>query len=369
MNSVVKEIGPEVCLHDFLAVDFARINVDVIARCRKINGKRLYLSGATGFFGKNLLALLAYLYNHGASFEVMALSRTPEAFLCDQSWCRRQSWLKWCKGDVSEPWPGDGHFDLVLHAATDTVASAHIDKLAVFEGIITGTRQALAFAAAHGVRRLLLCGSGAQYGTIPDSCVGGVSESSSLACDVTKSTGAYGEGKRASEMLAALHAERHGFEVINTRCFAFVGPGLPLDGHFAIGNFLQAALSGEPINLASTGESMRSYLYGADLAVWLMVLLLEAAPGAAVNVGSGQGISIIDLARRVRDLVDPRLPVAPGTQSVDEERRLYLPCIHSAQALGLDAWTDLDQAITRTAIWHRLGAPRQDIGYAQKLKE
>jgi dTDP-glucose 4,6-dehydratase len=355
MSPAEKEIGAIDYLHEFLATDFARINADVIARCGEIDGKRLYLSGATGFFGKNLLALFAYLHEHGVSFEVAALSRAPETFLSSQPWFRRQSWLKWYKGDVSELWPGDGRYDCLLHAATDTAASAHVDRLAVFEGILAGTRQALAFAAAHGVHRVLLCGSGAQYGAIPESCLDGVPESSLLACDVTRTTSAYGEGKRAGEILAALHAERHGFEVVNTRCFAFVGPGLALDGHFAIGNFLQSALSGEPIKLASWGSAMRSYLYGADLAVWLMVLLLEAAPGSSVNVGSDKSISIIDLATRVRDLVDPRLAVQRGTQKANEERHLYLPCIRHAQALGLDAWTDLDQAITRTALWYSRG--------------
>jgi dTDP-glucose 4,6-dehydratase len=366
MTYAVKDAGPAVCLSDFLAMDFARISAEVIARCGRLDGKRLYLSGATGFFGKNLLALLTYLNGHGASFEVTALSRAPEAFLADQPWCRGLSWLKWCKGDVSAPWPGSGDYDLILHAATDTVASAHVDKLAVFEGILGGTRQAVAFAAARGVRRMLLCGSGAQYGAIPESYAEGVPESSSLACDTAKTTSAYGEGKRASEMLAALHAERHGFEVVNTRCFAFVGPGLTLDGHFAIGNFLQAALAGQPIKLASQGKAMRSYLYGADLAVWLIVLLLEADPGSVVNVGSGQSTSIIDLATRVRDLVNSRLTVEPGNRSLVEERHLYVPCIDGAQALGLDAWTDLDRAITRTAIWHRRGVGSPGHGLDRK---
>ncbi len=355
MTPVVKDAGPAISLHEFLATDFAGIDAEVMARCGKIHGKRLYLSGATGFFGKNLLALLAYLHSCGASFEVTALSRAPEVFLADQPWGSRQSWLKWCKGDVSRTWPGEGRYDLVLHAATDTAASAHVDKLAVFEGLLTGTRQAVEFAASHAVSRLLLCGSGAQYGAIPGNYAQGIEEASSLACDATRASSAYGEGKRAGETLAALHAERHGFEVVNTRCFAFVGPGLPLNGHFAIGNFLQAALDGQPIKLASRGGAIRSYLYGADLAVWLMVLLLEAAPGTSVNVGSGQSISIMDLATRVRDLVNPGLSVEPGTRSFDEERQLYFPCIHRARALGLDVWTELDRAITRTALWHRRG--------------
>jgi nucleoside-diphosphate-sugar epimerase len=341
-------------MHDFLAIDFARLESDAIERCAALDGKRLYLTGASGFFGKNFLALLDFLQRRGVSFEATALSRSPHRILGEQGWLRLP-WLKWVEGDVRSPWPTGtlNGYDLVLHAATDTAASAHTDKLAVFDGILAGTRQALSFAAAHGVQRLLLCGSGAQYGAIPQSFPAGVPESSLIACDPSRPASAYGEAKRAAEMLAALHSESQGIEVVNARCFAFVGPGLALDGHFAIGNFLRAALAGESIVLSSRGHAVRSYLYGADLAVWLLILLLHAPPGAAVNVGSDVPISVLDLASRVRNLVSPASRVEAGSGSDDGERSFYLPSIRRARELGLDVWTDLDRAIARTAAWHR----------------
>lgn len=355
-----------VSMHEFLAEDFSRLDADVVARCTNIDGKRLYLSGATGFFGKNLLALFSYLQGRGASFEVTALSRAPERFLADQPWCRGQAWLNWCEGDALNPWPGEGRYDLVLHAATDTAAAAHVDKLAIFDAIVSGTREALAFATSRGVQRLLLCGSGAQYGDIPETYVMGVPESSAIACDPANTASAYGEAKRASEALAALHAQRHGYAVINTRCFAFVGPGLVLDGHFAIGNFLRAALCGKAIELSSQGTAVRSYLYGADLAVWLLSLLLNAPPGTTVNVGSGQKISVLQLATRVRDLIDPNLPIKTGEGTLGEGRHHYLPSIARAQSLGLNVWTDLDQSITRTAQWHRQRMPHRNTFLTQQ---
>jgi nucleoside-diphosphate-sugar epimerase len=331
----------------FLAEDFERLSP--LAPPLALDGQRLMLSGATGFFGKNLLALLAWLHERGQRFEVVGLSRDPQRFLTLEPWAARLPWLTLLPGDTSQPWPGDGAFDGLLHAATDTRASAHTDLQAVFDGVLAGTRQALAFAAAHGVHRLLLTGSGAQYGALPP---GPVDEAHALACDPTQPSDAYGEAKRVSELLAALQAERHGFDVIPTRCFAFVGPGLDLHGHFAIGNFIRDALAGGPLKLSSDGQAVRSYLYGADLAWWLLHLLQAAPGGKAVNVGSDQGQSVAELAALTRDQLCPGSAVHLGPAKPGEPRRHYVPATQRARALGLSAWTGLDLAIRRTGRWH-----------------
>ncbi|MCI8210527.1 hypothetical protein AUC61_13380 [Pseudomonas sp. S25] len=222
--------------------------------------------------------------------------------------------------------------------------------MALFDSMLEGARNVLEVAVNCGVKRVMLTGSGAQYGALP-SGMECFPDDTSLSCDSTSPGSAYGEAKRAQETLAALYARRHGIEVVFTRCFAFVGPGLPLDGHFAVGNFIRDALWHGRLALNSRGEALRSYLYAADLAVWLLGILAVGQSGQAYNVGSDEALSIAQLAIRVGGWLSPDKPVLIADAPASGPRSVYVPSITKARVLGLDVWTDLENAVKETAKW------------------
>lgn len=318
----------------------------------QLHGKHLLITGSTGFFGKWLLALIAFLNRDGAGIRVTAISRSPEVFLDTHTQYRQYAWITWVKADVqtllnvqiSCP------VDLVIHAATDTLGAAHANPLRIFDTILKGARQVLDLAVRSGAKRVLFTGTGAQYGKLDFGHP--VPETHTFACDSALATSAYAEAKRAQETLAALYADQFGLEVIMTRCFAFSGPGISLDEHFAIGNFVRDATSRDVISLQSAGIAVRSYLHGADLAGWLLTLLVRGQPGKAYNVGSDQGVSIVDLAHRVAARIAPEKPVCiPDSDGTDSNASYYVPCIQRARELGLDVWTSLDESIDSMANW------------------
>ena len=164
----------------------------------------------------------------------------------------------------------------------------------------------------------------------------------------------YGEGKRAAELLCALYSATHGMECKIARCFAFVGPHLPLNAHFAIGNFIRDAMRGDVIHVQGDGTPMRSYMYAADLTIWLWTMLFRAPSPEAFNVGSDQAVSILELAQIVAATLGSTAGVQvaqqaePGTPA-----RQYVPNISKAQQqLGLQCHISLEDAIRRTAAWH-----------------
>lgn len=333
------------------------IPAEDLQRCHELLGpaswqglvsRRIFVTGGTGFVGKWLLATLldadeAFRLN----CRVTVLSRDPEAFQRD--WPEMAGRVDWLAGDVRGLAAGADRFDVIVHAATDVAAHASPDE--VFSSCLDGTRRVLGFARDCGATSLLLVSSGAVYGPLPPGMTH-VPESHPGGPDPLLPGSAYGEGKRVSEWLAANALADVQAKI--ARVFALVGPHLPLDKHFAIGNFLRAALADEEIVIQGDGTPHRSYLHAADMAAWLWAVLLRGQPSRAYNIGSDESLSITALARRVCHVLDrePRLRVLQAAQPGAAVSH-YVPDVSRARSeLGLPPPLPLDEAIARTARWH-----------------
>ena len=322
-------------------------------------GSRVLLTGGTGFIGQWLVQAVQHANDrHDSRIELVVLTRDPARALAGAPQVFGRPDTKLAQGDVAAPLPAIGAFDLCIHAATDVGDSLKpADPLKVFDSIVTGTRRMLDLALAAGAQRFLLTSSGAVYGTQPPE-LDAVPESYAGAPSPQQPNAAYGNGKRAAEWLASAYAAQGagaGLTACSARIFALLGPGLPLDGGFAAGNFIRDVLAGTPIRIQGDGRPLRSYLYMADLCVWLLRMLEAGAPGAAYNVGSREPVSIAALAQAIaaasgRDVpVHIATPAAAGTPAPR-----YVPDTRKAQEeLGLAEYTPLATAITKTLEWSR----------------
>jgi dTDP-glucose 4,6-dehydratase len=280
------------------------------------------------------------------------LTRSPEEFTNRYPEFNNLPWLDLHAGDILLPksLPQTGRFSHVIHAAADSTLGPKLTPLQRYCQIVDGTRHLLDFAVTHNIPRFLLTSSGGVYGPQPQG-MEQMPEDYNGMPDPLHAHNAYSIAKRCAEHLCALYQDRHGLQTVVARCFAFVGRDLPLDVHFAIGNFIRDALFRDEITVAGDGTAVRTYLDQRDLAVWLTTLMEKGQGGRAYNVGSDQAITIADLAYQVRDLIAPNKPVRIlGKAEGNGVRSRYVPDISRAkQELGLNVTIPLTEAIRATA--------------------
>jgi dTDP-glucose 4,6-dehydratase len=318
------------------------------ADLEKLRGKKLFLTGGTGFFGKWLLAAL--LQANAAmdlQLELTVLSRDPEKF--------RRAWpalaplpsLALRQGDVADFGAGLPA-DFIIHAAADTTAfTREADERERSRAIIQGTQNVLELAKRCGAR-LLNVSSGAVYGAAAGKRAGASEDDYDAARPVTP----YGLAKREAEALCTESA----VDFVTARAFAFLGPHLPLDAHFAAGNFLRDAVRGAPILVRGDGTALRSYLYPIDLVAWLLRILVRGSRARAYNVGSNEHVSTAELARLIAATLQPVPEVVIQASQPQGPQNIYLPDISRARnELQLEVTVPLRNAIARTLESLRVG--------------
>jgi len=290
----------------------------------EVRGKRIFITGGTGFFGTWLLETFAYANDQlGLNASTLVLTRNLDAFKEKAPHLANYPAIAFHAGDIRTFDYPAGEFPFVIHGVSNSE--------------MKGTKRILNFARGAGTKKILYISSGSVYAKYPVSA-------DALA-------------KRASELLFTQYTGISNIQAKIARCFAFVGPYLPLDANFAIGNFIRDGLAGGPICVSGDGTPYRSYFYAADMAIWLWTILFHGESCRPYNVGSEIGLTIKDLAHTVARAFQPPVEVRIAQRpTFDKPAERYVPSTQrTREELGLEQTIDLAEAIKRTIRWYSPG--------------
>lgn len=248
--------------------------------------RRVLMTGGTGFVGS---AMITSLLKVSKSLVVSARNLPHED--------RQSRGVEYVVHDVVDRFILPADFDVIVHAATPASADLNVrNPREMFRIMIQGAENLIEFAARHSKPPIvLLVSSGAVYGDGLKS-VELVDESYGGGPSVLDPRSAYAEGKRVSELLVTIANHAGSCRGLIARLFAFGGPDLPRNRHFAIGNFVRDAVCNKRITVRGDGSAVRSYLDERDMAEWLLAILRRGESGFPYHVGSERAISIRDLA-------------------------------------------------------------------------
>jgi GDP-L-fucose synthase len=216
--------------------------------------------------------------------------------------------------------------------------------------------QANVIEAAHqsGVRKLLFLGSSCIY---PRDCPQPIREEYLLSGKLEATNEAYAIAKIAGLKLCAAYNRQHGADFLCAMPTNLYGPG---DNYDLSGAHVLPALvrkihearerGQNKVVVWGTGAPLREFLYSDDLGEALVFLMQECKAeqiGEAINVGTGEDISILDLARRIAELVGFKGELEFDAGKPDGTPRKLLD-VSRMHALGWHHRVSLEEGLRRT---------------------
>lgn len=334
--------------------DLTNITNGAKSDLEKIVNSQLVLTGASGFIGKWLS--LSYLHARqelGGDGTIVLSARDTSKLRQVIAEAGFKTGFEYVNSDIRD-FPANviGDRSLVINAATPARESLNLSQpLEMFDIIVNGQRKLLDLCTNKVAVRFLFLSSGAVYGKQPTN-IAKLSEKWTGAPEITDPSNSYHEGKRVAELLGNICSKNSSLEFVSARLFAFLAPFLPLNEHFAAGNFLRDASIGRDIKINSGGGSIRSYQYATDLCIDLWSLLNRGVSGESYNVGSDVETSILQLAEVIKRTTNSDIGIIVQGQDDESNVSRYVPLVDKCISISKrQSGVSLEVAIKRTSTW------------------
>ena len=303
---------------------------------------RSLVTGGAGFVGSHLIDKL--------------MSFGDEVICLDNYFTgRKLNLLQWhdhprfelIRHDVTKPI--DLEVDRIFHLAcpASPVHYQH-NPVKTAKTCFLGTYNMLGLAKRVNAR-LLLASTSEVYGDPdvhpqPETYRGNVNPHGIRSC--------YDEGKRIAETLCFDYQRMNGTEVRVARIFNTYGPRMLPDDGRVVSNFIVQALRDQPLTIYGDGLQTRSFCYVSDLVDGLYKLMECDEPGP-MNLGNPREFSIYELARQVKDRINPKLKLIRKDLPQDDPKQRCPDISLAKRKLGWEPKIQLESGLIDTIDYFR----------------
>jgi nucleoside-diphosphate-sugar epimerase len=314
---------------------------------QEFDGSTITILGGTGFVGKWLIhALHVFSSNFGFSSEIRVVTRdTRKAhrLFVEELGLK----LKIAEFDFTSGSTDLEKSDFFINGATPSQKKTGLQNAdSVYSSSVNASQSIIRSAKKYGnMPKVVNLSSGIVYGSQELSVRNQIEKSISIA---SNSYSGYLSAKIDSELIFSEAAAIGQVNSISPRLFAFAGPGIVLDEHFAVGNFLRDGLEGKQIVINGNPLTMRSYMYPTDLTIWILSALLQPK-NLNMDIGSEIPISMLNLANLIADITSRKgVKILGDNQGVSN----YVPStLCFRETYGVSEQIDLSSGLERWIEW------------------
>ncbi|MGD0407228.1 MAG: UDP-glucuronic acid decarboxylase family protein [Candidatus Bathyarchaeia archaeon] len=307
--------------------------------------KKVLVTGGAGFIGSWLCDVLV---DFGA--DVTAVDDLSTGRIKNIDHLTKNPRFKLVKSDVCM-FESKVKFDFILHMAGHASPDEYqVHPIETLQTSAVGTEK-MAELARKNDSTLLFASTSEVYGDAeivptPESYWGKVNPVGPRSC--------YDEGKRFAEALLMAYCKQYGLDVRVPRIFNSYGPRLREDGLYgrAMSRFILQALTNQPITVYGDGKQTRSFCYITDTVTALMLLTASSkAKGEVVNVGNTQEVSILELAKKVKEITKCKSEIEFHPLPKDDPKRRCPDTNKLERLVGWKPTVSFEEGLKGTVTW------------------
>ncbi|MFE9440045.1 UDP-glucuronic acid decarboxylase family protein [Streptomyces sp. NPDC006602] len=307
--------------------------------------RRALVTGGAGFVGSHLCARLV-----AEGTDVVCLDNLATGSRVNVADLEQRRGFRFVRADATDPVALrglPGRFDLVLHFACPASPVDYLRlPLETLDVGSTGTRNALERARADGAR-FVLASTSEVYG---DPLEHPQHEDYWGNVNPIGPRSVYDESKRFAEALVTAHRKVHGTDAAIVRIFNTYGPRMRTGDGRAVPAFVSQALDGAPLTVAGDGGQTRSLCYVDDTVDGVLALAASGADGP-VNIGGGEEITMLELARRIIELTGSSSRIRFVERPADDPARRRPDTRLARELLGWQPRVGWSEGLERTIGW------------------